>query len=117
MNAALFARVLLDVSIRTRQPCRVNDRLLVRLAQVQRFNPHPAALPGEWRYGALSNSKWKSFNPHPAALPGEWGEGLGILLDARRFNPHPAALPGEWAAMDSCSADRTFQSAPGSPAG
>ena len=36
------------VSIRTRQPCRVNECTGGSKVRPTSFNPHPAALPGEW---------------------------------------------------------------------
>ena len=81
------------VSIRTRQPCRVNVTGASGTAPDTGFNPHPAALPGEWP-SHRSMRRSPSFNPHPAALPGEWLIAR-VLIPVRRFNPHPAALPGE----------------------
>jgi len=104
------------------------------------FNPHPAALPGEWRRVRVDNSQYAGFNPHPAALPGEWegydlawresgfnphpaalpGEWLlsrTLLAETGGFNPHPAALPGEWPVARLHGSPYRFQSAPGSAAG
>jgi len=36
------------VSIRTRQRCRVNGSAAATRETKESFNPHPAALPGEW---------------------------------------------------------------------
>jgi len=38
------------VSIRTRQRCRVNVLSNVSQGLRSGFNPHPAALPGEWKH-------------------------------------------------------------------
>jgi len=82
----------------------------------------------------------KSFNPHPAALPGEWqqhresratrkvsirtrqrcrvnGAGDAGWSSIAGFNPHPAALPGEWRNTSASGPAKSFQSAPGSAAG
>ena len=98
--------------------CRVMLEAIGEVGALQRFNPHPASLPGDAAIAIRIGPTIFCFNPHPASLPGDArtsatinaklvvsihtqhrcrvmrrvGVKEGVMMG---FNPHPASLPGD----------------------